>query len=61
MISKVENVWKNTTIVTSPFKELKEGHILGNNDELISKIDDNLMIVNNILASKYVAPIRTRV
>ena len=35
--------------------------ILGNNDELISKIDDNLLVVNNILGSKYVGPIKSRV
>jgi len=49
------------TINTIPFKEIKEGNILGNNDELITKIDDNIMIVNNILASKYVTPIKQRV
>jgi Tfp pilus assembly protein PilP len=61
MITKVENIWRNISITTVPFKELKEGNILGNNDELITKIDDNLMVVNNILASKYVTPIKPRV
>ena len=49
------------TINTVTFKEGKDGNILGNNDELITKIDDNLMVVNNILASKYVGPIKQRV
>lgn len=35
--------------------------ILGNNDELITKVDDNLLVVNNILASKYVTPLKQRV
>lgn len=61
MITKVENIWRVLTITTAPFKEGKDGNILGNNDDLITKIDDNLMIVNNILASKYVAPIKQRV
>ena len=61
MISKVENVWRVLTINTTSFKEGKDGNILGNNDELITRIDDNLMVVNNILASKYVAPIKPRV
>ena len=29
--------------------------------DLITRIDDNLLVVNNILASKYVAPIKPRV
>lgn len=49
------------TITTVSFKEGKDGNILGNNDELITKIDDNIMIVNNILASKYVGSIKHRV
>ena len=48
-------------LTTVSFREGKDGNILGNNDELITRIDDNLMTVNNILASKYVAPIKPRV
>lgn len=61
MITRVENIWRSLTITTIPFKELKEGNILGNNDDLITKIDDNIMVVNNILASKYVGSIKSRV
>jgi len=43
-----------------PYKDGKD-FILGNNDELITVIDDNLLIVNNILASKYVGSIKPRV
>ena len=60
MIVQVESVWKHTQIVVIPYKQGKDT-ILGNNDEMITKIDDNLMVVNNILASKYVAPLKTRV
>lgn len=59
MIIKVEGIWKNLAFVTSPYKE--KDNILGNNDELITKIDDNLLTVNNILGSKFVAPIKPRV
>ena len=60
MIVQVESVWKHTQIVVIPYKQGKDT-ILGNNDQMITKIDDNLMVVNNILASKYVAPLKTRV
>ena len=57
---KVETIWKSLSIVTIPYKEGKDT-ILGNNDDLITKIDDNLLTVNNILGSKYVGPIKPRV
>ena len=60
MICQVETIWKTTQIIVIAYKEGKDT-ILGNNDELITKIDDNLLIVNNILASKYVAPLKQRV
>lgn len=60
MIIKVESIWKNLALVITPYKEGKD-FILGNNDELITKIDDNLLTVNNILGSKYVGPIKPRV
>ena len=60
MIIKVESIWKSIALTTNPYKEGKDT-ILGNNDELITKIDDNLLTVNNILGSKYVGPIKPRV
>jgi dynein heavy chain len=60
MIFKVEGIWKALSLVTVPYKEGKDV-ILGNNDELITRIDDNLLTVNNILGSKYVGPIKPRV
>jgi dynein heavy chain len=60
MIIKVEGIWKALCFITNSYKEGKET-ILGNNDEMITKIDDNLLTVNNILGSKYVGPIKPRV
>ncbi len=60
MITQVETIWKTSQMIAIPYKDGKDT-ILGNNDELITKIDDNLLIVNNILASKYVAPLKQRV
>jgi dynein heavy chain len=59
MIVKVEGIWKNLSFTTVPYKD--KDNIFGNNDELITKIDDNLLTVNNILGSKYVGPIKPRV
>jgi len=57
----VEAVWKSTSIVVTPYRDSKDVFILGNNEDLISKIDDTLLTVNNILASRFVEGIRADV
>lgn len=58
MIENVEAVWRSSTIVVSHYKDNKEVSILGNNEDLIAKIDDTLLTVNNILGSRFVEGIR---
>jgi dynein heavy chain len=61
MIEGVESVWRTSSLVVTSYKDNKEISILGNNEDLIAKIDDTLLTVNNILASRFVEGIRTRV
>jgi dynein heavy chain len=61
MIENVEAVWRGSSLVVTSYKDNKEISILGNNEDLIAKIDDTLLTVNNILASRFVEGIRTRV
>ena len=61
MIESVENIWKSSFLVVTSYKDSKEICILGNNEDLIAKIDDTLLTVNNILASRFVEGIRQRV
>jgi dynein heavy chain len=61
MIEGVESVWRSSSIVVVSYRDSKELSILGNNEDLISKIDDTLLTVNNILASRFVEGIRNRV
>jgi len=61
MIETVESVWRGSSLVTTSYKDNKEIAILGNNEDLIAKIDDTLLTVNNILASRFVEGIRVRV
>ena len=44
-----------------PFKSKEQVFILGNNDDLIAKLDDSLLTLNNILGSRFVAGIKDRV
>jgi dynein heavy chain len=61
MLEQVESVWRGSSITVQPYRESKEIFILGNNEDLIAKIDDTLLTVNNILASRFVEGIRTEV
>lgn len=40
------------------YKERSDVFILGNNEDLIGKLDDTLLTINNILASRFVDKIR---
>ena len=48
---------KNPIVVS---EILDNSTILKNNDDLISKLDDNLLIVNTILGSRFVEGVRER-
>ena len=61
MIENVELFWKSAFIGVGAYKDNKDVFILGNNEELISRLDDTLLTVNNILASRFVEGIRPRV
>ena len=61
MTETVESVWRTSSLVVTGYKDNKEISILGNNEDLIAKIDDTLLSVNNILASRFVENIRARV
>lgn len=43
------------------YKGSTEAYILGNNEDMITRLDDTLLTLNNIMASRYVDGIRARV
>ena len=61
MITNVEAFWKTANIICIQYKEKNDVYILGNNEDLIAKLDDTLLTVNNILASRFIEGIRERV
>lgn len=61
LLNNVESFWNSSTIAVTNYKERSDVFILANNEELISKLDDTLLTVNNILASRFVERIRERV
>ena len=50
--------WKSSILNVEEYKA--DNWILKNNDDLISKLDDNLLIVNTILGSRFVEGVRER-
>ena len=61
IVENVELVWKTAFINVQSYKDSKDISILGNNEDLISRIDDTLLTLNNIMASRFVEGIRNRV
>lgn len=43
------------------YKNQQEAYILGNNEDMITKLDDTLLTLNNIMASRFVEGIKPRV
>ena len=58
MLDTIDNFWKSSQLNIEEYKA--ESYILKNNDDLIGKLDDNLLIVNNILGSRFVEGVRER-
>lgn len=61
LLESVESIWNSASIAVTNYKDKIDMYILANNDELISKLDDTLLTLNNILASRFVEGIRGRV
>ena len=54
MLENVEHFWRSGLLNVIPYKNTKETFILGNNDDLISKLDDTLLMLNNVLGSRLI-------
>ena len=61
MLLNVEGFWKNSVLIVNPYKDYKECYGLGNNENMISRLDDSLVTITNILSSRYVEGIRPKV
>ena len=61
MLSNVRQFWHTSKIMIVDYKDAKDIFILGNNEDLISKIDDTTLNINNMLGSRFVEEIRTQV
>lgn len=52
MLASVKQFWHTSTFVTINYKDSVDIWILGNNEELITKLDDAQVTLSNILSSR---------
>jgi len=55
---KVESVWAELEFELKPYKETKDVFILGGVDDVFAALDESLVTINTILASRFVGAIR---
>lgn len=61
MLANVMGFWNVAFLTITPYKDKMDFYILGNNEELITRLDDSLETISSILSSRYVEGIRGRV
>jgi len=59
-IQAVEAFWKANSLQVVHYKETRD-LVLGNNEDLMQKVDDHLLTVINLIGNRFVEPIRGRV
>ncbi|KAM8878755.1 dynein axonemal heavy chain 6 isoform 3-T3 [Spinachia spinachia] len=61
IITKVEEVWRNTEFTVLSHGESKDGFILGGTEDIQVLLDDSIINVGTLSSSRYVAPVKYRV
>lgn len=61
MLKKINDKWTDIEFTVLPFKELKDAFILGGVDEIIAALEDSMVTMSVILASRFVTGIRAEV
>ena len=60
-LNKVQTVWASADFILNPYKESKDIFTLAGLDEIYVQLDDSMVIMQTILASRFVAGIREEV
>ncbi|XRA99053.1 dynein heavy chain [Pycnococcus provasolii] len=58
LLQKVQTKWANIEFVALPYKDVKDVYILGGIDEVMTALEDSLVTMSTITASRFVAGIR---
>ena len=57
-LKKLEEKWNDTIFKFKPFKDRPDTLVLAGMDEFLANLDEGMATVGNILASRYVTPLR---
>lgn len=62
-LQKIEQAWKITNFTTGEYIKngVMRGHYIGSVEEISQTLEDNILILQSLSASKYVRAIKTRV
>lgn len=58
LLGRVSDKWRNIEFVVNPYKEYKDTYILGGVDDVQAALQDSVLTMSTILASRYVTGIR---
>jgi dynein heavy chain len=57
-LMQIEEQWNSVNVVMKPYKDHNDLAVLAEVDELVQLFDEGLATMNNLLASRYVRPMR---
>lgn len=58
LLDKVHDKWRYVEFTINPYKDAKDTYILGAVDEVMAVLEDSMVMMGNITASRFVAGIR---
>ncbi|GAX73618.1 hypothetical protein CEUSTIGMA_g1069.t1 [Chlamydomonas eustigma] len=61
LLERVVEKWKNVEFTINPYKEMKDGYVLGEVDEILLILEDSLQMISTIMSSRFVGGIRPEV
>jgi dynein heavy chain, axonemal len=60
-LEKIVSSWESTSFVTRPYREQKHVYILGGLDEVMTQLEDHQVMLQTMLASRYITGVRSEV
>ena len=59
-LKQMETHWAEIALMLKPYKDSVDTFVLGEVDEVLQQLDEGLANMSNILASRYIRPLRPR-